>query len=384
AVMAAGKAAMSPLKMFFAAYNADDGAWIEQFEDGHYLIQWHESGIYWDLFYNYMKWSGDTSYLNFVDSNIQLSAGSNDDFLNGQSAITELSGRWNDDIGWWGLATMTAAETFGQSAIVAPNNLQSGFNPTYFSLTNVTVYEMFLDWDTACGGGIYWSRDRNSTATNDALYKSTITNAEAMDMLARMYKMTQIADYKTRFDQVYAWLKSSGIITSTYVIYDGVYTSSCSSPSTEVYSYHNAELMSAHSIMYEATNDGTYLTEATNIFNGFVTQFVNSTDNTYSIEPDCPPSTCPKSPSGYNFPGYRALVTLFNATSDSTVRSQISTILTASAAANFQLCDSNWYCIRNLPAGTEFALENGTNIRDQFETVAILNALTVIVGGCKF
>ncbi|KAJ3009664.1 UNVERIFIED_CONTAM: hypothetical protein HDU68_002557, partial [Siphonaria sp. JEL0065] len=67
-------------------------------------------------------------------------------------------------------------------------------------------------------------------------------------------------------------------------------------------------------------------------------------------------------------------------TTDESVRSQIATILRASGASNFKGCDSNWYCIRNLPVGSGMTMQNGTNPRDQFETVSILNSLAVING----
>ena len=156
AILAAAKAAVWPLRMFYDANKESSGAWIEQFSDGHWNVQWHESGEYWGFFYTYMQYSGDYSYLDWVDSQMQLSAGGNTDFLNGMSALTVESGRWNDDIGWWAISTMTAAEVFGKTAVVAPHNIMPGFNPTYFVLSNNTFYEVTMQWDNQCNGGIYW------------------------------------------------------------------------------------------------------------------------------------------------------------------------------------------------------------------------------------
>ncbi|KAJ3074609.1 hydrolase 76 protein [Podochytrium sp. JEL0797] len=272
---------------------------------------------------------------------------------------------------------MTAAETFGQQAIVAKTNLQAGFNPTYFSLSNTTFYEIWMNWDPTCGGGIFWSRIR--TGSNADL-KSTITHVEEMELGARLFAMTGNADYKLKFDQIYDWLKSTGIISSDYTVYDGVTIGACA-VSKQVYSYHTGELMAALSIMYQQTKNQTYLTEAQHIFAAVQRQFVTASTNVLDIEPSCSGanSTC-KSPTGYHFAIYKGLANLYKATTDSSVQAQIAAVVQSSAKVNFQGCDSNWYCIRDLPKGTGFTLENGTNPRDQFETMAILNSLAVING----
>ncbi|ORY29227.1 Six-hairpin glycosidase [Rhizoclosmatium globosum] len=368
-VVAAAKAAMWPLKMHYDANKEASGAWIEQ------LVQWHESGIYWNLFYQYMQYSGDTQYLSFVDHEMQISAGGNSDFLDGMNPFLEIAGRWNDDIGWWGLSTMTAAETFGKDAIVAKDNLLTGFNPKYFDLANNTYYEILIGSDDLCGGGIYWSRSRSSTSS-DPYLKSTITNVEEMELGVRLYGMTKNPVYKNTVDTLYAWLKSSNIIGSDYTVYDGLRTTNCS-VSYEVYSYHTGPLMTSLARMYVLTNDATYLTEAHNVFAAVKRQFVDPTTQTLSIEPLRPVG---KDPSGYSFTVYRGLADLYLASNDDSIKSQIATILRASATANFKLCDSNWYCMRSMPVGTQFTLLNGTNVRDQFETVSILNSLSVMLG----
>ncbi|KAJ3087308.1 hypothetical protein HK100_008402, partial [Physocladia obscura] len=74
------------------------------------------------------------------------------------------------------------------------------------------------------------------------------------------------------------------------------------------------------------------------------------------------------------------LANLYQSTTSDAVKDSVSTIMYASATNNFMNCDLNWYCIRDLTAGTNYALLNGTNPRDQFETVSILNALAVMAG----
>ncbi|KAJ3014502.1 UNVERIFIED_CONTAM: hydrolase 76 protein [Siphonaria sp. JEL0065] len=377
AAISAAKAAIGPLQQFYASNTRGNGAWIEQYDDGHWLIQWHESGIYFDLFYKYMQYSTDYSSLPFVDKEMQLTVGGNGDFLDGMNPTLEIAGRWNDDIGWWALSTMTAAETFGKDGIVAKTNVISGYNPTYLSLANTTFYQIWMDWDTkACGGGIYWSRIR--TGSNADL-KSTITNVQELELGARLFAMTGSNDYKAKFDVIYVWLKSTGIIDANYLVHDGVRDGGCT-VSTEIYSYHTGELMAALAVMYQATKTQSYLDEAHKIFAAVQSNFVTAATSVLDIEPSCVAGVNCKSPTGYNWAIYKGFSNLYVATTDNSIKSSIAKIVQSSAKVNFQRCDSNWYCIRNLPVGSGFTLQNGTNPRDQFETVSILNALAIING----
>ncbi|KAI9329471.1 glycosyl hydrolase family 76-domain-containing protein [Obelidium mucronatum] len=377
AAISAAKAAMGPLQQFYAGNTRGNGAWIEQYDDGHWLIQWHETGLYFDLFYKYMQYSSDYSRLPFVDKEMQITVGSNGDFLDGMNPTVEIAGRWNDDIGWWALATMTAAETFGKDGIIARNNLLTGYNPTYLSVTNTTFHQIWMDWDTkTCGGGIYWSRIR--TGSNADL-KSTITNVQELELGARLFALTGNADYKAKFDIIYAWLKSTGIIDSNYLVHDGVRDGGCT-VSKEIYSYHTGELMAALAVMYQATKTQTYLDEAHKVFAAVRTYFVTASTNVLDIEPSCAAGVNCKSPTGYYWAIYKGFANLYVATTDNAIKSSIAKIVQSSALVNFKGCDSNWYCIRNLPVGTGFTMQNGTNPRDQFETVAILNTLAIING----
>ncbi|KAJ3263889.1 hydrolase 76 protein [Chytriomyces hyalinus] len=380
AILKAAKAAVWPLRMFFDDNTHSNGAWVEQWDDGSWNVQWHESGEYWSLFYEYMLHSGDASYLDWVDKNMQLSAGSHADFLDGMNPFLETAGRWNDDIGWWGIATMAATEAFGKSAIVAKNNLQQDFNPTYFDLTNNTFEEIWMGWNTAfCNGGIWWSRSRTVGTDAQKFYKSTITNVEEMELGARLFALTGVAVYKERVDEIYAWLKSSGLLAADFTLYDGLDSRDCSI-NRAVYSYHAGCLLAALSFMYQSTKNTAYINDAHKLFDAIKRQFVDS-NSILSIEPSCAGTTCQKSPHGYSWAVYRGLGNLFAYSPDAAVKSSVSSIIRASAAKNFAGCDSNWYCIRNMPVGTGFTLQNGTNVRDQFETVAILNALSVVNGG---
>lgn len=79
----------------------------------------------------------------------------------------------NDDILWWAFGALTAAELYGQDA-------KMGTEQTFLKLATNSHDAVWQQWDTAaCGGGIYWSRDRSSSNLNHRNYKSTITYKES-------------------------------------------------------------------------------------------------------------------------------------------------------------------------------------------------------------
>ncbi|ORY29264.1 hypothetical protein BCR33DRAFT_578611 [Rhizoclosmatium globosum] len=324
-------------------------------------VQWHESGQYWDLFYQYFRWSGDLSWKSFADSQLALSAGGNGDYMGGLSPYVEETTRWNDDMCWWGLTSMTAAEN-GDSF--------------HLQLATRTFEEVWMSWDAStCGGGIFWSRSR-SGGYHPTL-KSTITNAQMVDLGARLFRLTGNADYKNKVDQIWNWLRTVGLVSADYTVYDGVESNECV-PNQQVYSYHTGELLTGMSNMYIATKDTKYLTEAHNIFASIKRQFV--VNDVLSFEPSCAAGANCKSPTGYYWAIYKGLFHLSLATPDAVVQNSVASVIRTSATANFRGCNSNWNCMRNLGVGTGFTLRDGTNVRDQFETVAILNALAVING----
>ncbi|ORY29225.1 hypothetical protein BCR33DRAFT_578108 [Rhizoclosmatium globosum] len=107
AVAAATTTALWPLMQFFSSNSGNNnGAWIEQYSNGHWLIQWHESGIFHDQFYSAFRFStaSTSKYRTTTDNLVQLAVKDNGDFLEGHKPSEQVSGRWSDDIAWWALA----------------------------------------------------------------------------------------------------------------------------------------------------------------------------------------------------------------------------------------------------------------------------------------
>ncbi|KAJ3079242.1 hydrolase 76 protein, partial [Rhizoclosmatium hyalinum] len=360
AVLAAAKAAMGPLQQYFVDPNIEGkGSWKEN-PDGRWVVQWHESGMYQDLFYQYALASGDGSNNGFATNNMYASAasGNGGDFMGGFSPNESQDGRWNDDIAWWALSSISGAEATGNADLRA--------------FASTTFDQVWMSWDDKCGGGIYWSRNRQPGSKNPYL-KSAITNVQMIDLGARL-------GHADKAMQIWNWMKSAGLVIENgggYVILDRVFTNDCGAVSNDVFSYHAGEAMAGLSLMGQVD-------EAIKVFNGLKANFVGGDG---ILGPNCDVLGCNKNPSGYNWPVFKGLGYLYRATSDSSVKNSIASILKATAASTLSHCNTNnWDCMRNLGAGAGFTLisPDGKNVRDQFEAVSLLTAIIIVNGGGGF
>ncbi|KAJ3329617.1 hydrolase 76 protein [Blyttiomyces sp. JEL0837] len=379
-VSASAKAASQWLNYHYFSYEFP-GAW------GQTVVQWHESGMFYNTYMDYRKYSGDKTWDTFVNSQmVAATFGNTGDFLRGGN---EYSGKWNDDIAWWGLA---GAETYGTTAVIQdPEGMNIGpTGATWFSLADKTWNHMLEQWDeTICGGGIYWSRNRDSTVVREKFYKSTISNAEAVSLAARMFALSGNQTYKVWGDKIYGWMKTKLIMTD-YSVLDGVIADdpndclSISKMDPTPWTYHTGEIISGLVNFYTATKDPFYLNEAQNHFAYIMQTFINPQTGAF-YDPTCYQNggnTLCKSPSGYTWPLYRAVGFLYRATTDNQLKKDIVDAMTATANEVFQHCDSKWNCIRTFTGNDigKYMFENGTNPRDQIEVMEILNSFMAING----
>ena len=168
-----------------------------------------------------MKWSGDYRYLDFVSTSFIYALGNTGDFTGGCTG--SCSGKWNDDIGWWGLASMTAGETFGANTPISSTTLsQSG--QSWLFVASYTLFQMMNQFDTSsCNGGIFWARDRESIYYNIKNYKSAISNEEAAVLGARIYMASQDQKALDAAKLTYDWTMNQLVRPEDYHIFDGLY-----------------------------------------------------------------------------------------------------------------------------------------------------------------
>ncbi|KAJ1569595.1 hydrolase 76 protein [Cladochytrium tenue] len=361
---------------YFSYYDwtAEDGAWDQS------IVQWHESGIYLNSILKYMKYSGDYSLVDFVSTSMYYATQDGGDLLFGCSG--NCGGKWNDDIGWWALATMSGADLFGETSLISSS---AGSSTTWFYVANFTLYEMLQDYDTVCGGGVYWSRDRTSTSTNLKYEKSAITNAQIIWLATRLYLFVGDTTYLNLATSFYTWFVAN-TTASNFMIYDGVYALSDTDceVSGETWSYYYGIMAAYGAVLTNITGDSTYITNGMQYYDYWKNNFVNASGHFF--EPWCASTSC-KDPTGFNFPVYESLAVLYNALPSSTYESTQAEIKSLMATQGAYLIDhlecdqSTWLCVRTLdPVPSEYTYSNGTNPRDQLEILSFLNAMVSING----
>jgi mannan endo-1,6-alpha-mannosidase len=146
------------------------------------------------------------------------------------------------------------------AGVFGKDNLLPG-GVSYYDLVDNTLTEIMEDWDyVACGGGVFWSRIKSETQG----YKSAITNLQVM-YLSSQLSLLDGSDSVELPEQVYDWLKSSGVITDDWMIYDGVNTEDECSINGLMTSYKAGLLFGSLGLMYKVSGRREYLNDANSI-----------------------------------------------------------------------------------------------------------------------
>ncbi|KAK6091860.1 hypothetical protein MT418_007711 [Batrachochytrium dendrobatidis] len=226
--------------------------------------QWWESGVMWGAFGEYARYTKDLQFVPIVTnalsngsiSNTQVNSKEVGSFLGADQRLgATLLGRWNDDIAWYGLATLTFAELTGKTALLPRSKTIS-----YLQVAINTYDEIMQQHDpTTCGGGIFWSRDRTRADTKD--YKSVITNVQMMVHSAKLGIITGDPKYMATADTLYKWLQTSGLITPDFHVLDGLSIAGCVKDARE-FSYNAGLLLGGLAYMHKASGNIQYLNDA--------------------------------------------------------------------------------------------------------------------------
>ncbi|KAJ3270127.1 hydrolase 76 protein [Terramyces sp. JEL0728] len=305
-------------------------------------LMWYEGGIMWGAMLEYIKVSGDNSFIGKISNAIQLSgSGTTGSFLGISSTVSEtIGGRWNDDILWWAIACATGSEIYGGNAI--PDGV------SFQSLTQTTYNQVWSQWDPTCSGGIWWSRDRSNVKF--AGYKSSITNTEEMLVGAKLAIATGQSTYVDNINQIYSWMNQTGLLTSGYGVFDGIHCDKNCSINSKELSYQAGMLIGALTFTYAFTQDQAYMTAANNVAKASFQTFLTNGSVIYDsyCEPNCPTSQV--TPKGVYT---RMLGYLYEYTTDDSVKGSIKTALQNSFSAMLTTCDSKYNCGNNWASGND-------------------------------
>ena len=152
-----------------------------------------------------------------------------------------------DDEGWWALAWIDAYDLTAQSQ--------------YLAMARSIFTDMAGAWDSTCGGGIWWSKDRN--------YKNAIANElffAVSASLARRGADAERAIAAGWATKEWAWFQASGMINNDHLVNDGLIIdktdNTCRNNGRTVWTYNQGVVLGALTEWSRATHDPNLLTEA--------------------------------------------------------------------------------------------------------------------------
>lgn len=173
-----------------------------------------------------------------------------------------------DDEGWWALAWIDTAELT--------------HDRRYLRMAETIFADMSGGWDTTCGGGIWWKKDRH--------YKNAIANELFLDVAAKLALRTRGKDRARYLDwanREWGWFEKSGMINGDGLVNDGLDTE-CHNNGKTTWTYNQGVVLGGLTSLSKATKSPALLEPATRIATAAATHLTDPQGILHDpCEPDC-------------------------------------------------------------------------------------------------
>ena len=164
---------------------------------------------------NYSRVSHDQSYYSVFAHTFRQARKHSPKFVN----------HYYDDEGWWALAWIDVYLLTKK--------------PEYLSMAQSIFADMAKGWDSTCGGGVWWSKDRT--------YKNAISNelflSVAANLAVHSAQATERARYLEWAQREWRWFASSGMINEQRLINDGLDPQTCKNNQGTIWSYNQGVIL---------------------------------------------------------------------------------------------------------------------------------------------
>ena len=236
---------------------------------------WWLSGASWGGMLDYWLYTHDDSYYNVTYDALVAQISDTYDYL----PVAEKLDEGNDDVAFWALAAMTAAE-YGYREPPAPN-------PSWLGICDNIFNDYVSRWDAAndtCGGGLKWQIFPSSAGYD---YKNSCSNGGFFQLAARLARYTNNATYYEWAEKVWDWTTNVGLITDDYNVFDGSDdTINCTGIDHTFWSYNVAIYLYGTAILYNYTDGAEpWGSRTTGLLNfaleTFISPYPNATDVLY-------------------------------------------------------------------------------------------------------
>jgi predicted alpha-1,6-mannanase (GH76 family) len=178
--------------------------WFNQSTGLYETTGWWNSANAITVLVDYSKVSGSMKYKP-VFENALTSAQS------GERGSKGFLNNFYDDEGWWALAWIDAYDLTG--------------DPQYLSIAESIFSDITTGWDEVCGGGVWWSKDRQ--------YKGAIENELFLSVAAHLANRDRAnrVQYLGWANKEWRWFIHSGLINHQNLVNDGLGTPNSKTPS---------------------------------------------------------------------------------------------------------------------------------------------------------
>jgi predicted alpha-1,6-mannanase (GH76 family) len=184
--------------------------------------------------------------------------------------------KYLDDEGWWALAWIDAYDLTK--------------NKDYLAMAESIFADMATEWDDTCGGGIWWSKDRN--------YKNAIANELFLSVAAHLANRTSGAkrkEYLAWGNREWKWFEGTGMINAKGLVNDGLTiakgggaAASCTNNGRTTWTYNQGVVLGGLVELAVADHDANLRVAAQKIATAAVTQLADENGVLHDpCEPKC-------------------------------------------------------------------------------------------------
>lgn len=133
--------------------------------------------------------------------------------------------KYYDDEGWWALAWIDVYDVTHDAK--------------YLTTAESIFDDMAASWDSTCGGGIWWSKDKT--------YKNAIANELFLSVAAHLATHAKTKEQRAKYldwaQREWQWFRASGMINGDHLVNDGLNMRTCQNNQRKVWSYNQGVIL---------------------------------------------------------------------------------------------------------------------------------------------
>jgi len=232
---------------------------------------WWNSAVALTTVIDWMKQTGRRDYLWIVNHTFEVNRVA---FPPGARSSDAIDGhfisRAVDDAAWWGLAWVRAYDLTGDA--------------TYLNEAVIIANYVAGFWDSTCGGGVWWNRERT--------YKNAVTNGLYIRLTASLHnRIAGDSAWLGKARTGWQWFTASGMINSSHLVNDGL-TDTCVNNGQPVWTYNQGLAIGAAVELWRATGDAALLATARRLADAGTTSPALVTNGVLTEICDVPTPSC--------------------------------------------------------------------------------------------